>query len=326
LNSSVGYKSDIETHKVKASQLMVTGGCSQGLAWICRYFTVPGDTIFVEEATYYLAIELFKRDYKLNIVSVEQDKEGLLVNDKFEELCRLHKPKFIYTVPTHGNPTGKTIPEERRKKLIEVSRKYNFLILADEVYQLINFEQYIPPPPFAALDNEANSTVIAIGSFAKIFAPGLRLGWIQTKNSHYLGELSVSGEIESGGNAGTVTEIGLRLLELGLLKEQLQRYNQIYESRTRKGIEELKKNLKKYQLTFPEINGGYFVWVQLPPGMTGSKLLPICLSNNVRFAPGTFSSPNRDTLDNFVRFCFVYWTFEEIETGIKRFVKAIESI
>jgi len=212
------------------------------------------------------------------------------------------------------------------KKLIEVSRKYNFLIVADEVYQLINYGQYSPPPPFAALDNEENSTVISIGSFAKIFAPGLRLGWIQTKNSHYLDELSNSGEIESGGNAGTVTEIGRQLLEQGLQKEQLQRYNQIYESRTRKGIEELKKNLKKYQLTFPEINGGYFVWIELPPGMTASKLLPICLSNNVRFAPGTNSSPNRDTLDNFVRFCFVYWTFEEIEIGIKRFVKAIESI
>lgn len=115
------------------------------------------------------------------------DVNGAIVDSpKFEEMLVQHKPTLFYTIPTYHNPTGVCLSIERRRKLIELSKKYNFLIVADEVYQLLNFETLPPPTPMFALETSlypsaSDSTVISIGSFSKILGPGLRLGWIETK-------------------------------------------------------------------------------------------------------------------------------------------------
>ena len=145
-----------------------------GLDLICTLFSKPGDTIFVEEPSYFLALRIFA-DHGLNVVSLPMDKQGLVI-EAIEEYLDREKPVFLYTIPTFHNPSSVTLAADRRARLNQLSREHNFLIVADEVYQLLNYEGAPPSPLAAYIDG---NSVISLGSFSKIMAPGLRLGWIQ---------------------------------------------------------------------------------------------------------------------------------------------------
>ena len=155
--------------------LFITSGVSSALDLICTLYTQPGDVIFVEEPTYFLALRIFQ-DHGLKIISIPIDQDGLCL-DGLEERIDKYKPKLIYLIPSFQNPTGRTLPQERRKKLVELTRHRDVLILADEVYQLLAYTQ-TPPQPFAAYAG-VEKHVISLNSFSKILAPGLRLGWLQ---------------------------------------------------------------------------------------------------------------------------------------------------
>ena len=170
-----GFLSEQYNFKVDPDHLFTTAGISQGLDFICSLFTRPGDTIFVEKPTYSLALGIFA-DHGLNVVGLPMDENGLIIEALEEELAH-QTPVFLYTIPTFHNPTGRNLSAARREKLVQLSQEHNFLIVADEVYQLLAYTG-APPSPMAKYTEAA--TVISLGSFSKILAPGLRLGWIQT--------------------------------------------------------------------------------------------------------------------------------------------------
>jgi DNA-binding transcriptional MocR family regulator len=159
---------------MKPESLFVTNGVSKALDLICTLFTKAGDTIFVEEPTYFLALRIFA-DHHLNVISVDTDENGLIIEALEEKLAEFH-PKFLYLIPTFQNPTGQTLPQGRRDRLVELAQNHEFLLVADEVYHLLSYTER-PPKSFAAYIDVEN--VISLGSFSKILAPGLRLGWLQ---------------------------------------------------------------------------------------------------------------------------------------------------
>src|ERR1044071_270573 len=118
---------------VQLENIFVTNGVSSALDLICTVFTQAGDTIFVEEPTYFLAPKIFA-DHQLNIIPVPTDENGLVI-EALEEKLTKHKPRFLYTIPIHHNPSGATLIETRRARLIELAQQYDFLIIAAEVYQ-----------------------------------------------------------------------------------------------------------------------------------------------------------------------------------------------
>eukprot|EP01125_Pyxidicula_operculata_P009934 TRINITY_DN3269_c0_g1_i2.p1 TRINITY_DN3269_c0_g1~~TRINITY_DN3269_c0_g1_i2.p1 ORF type:complete len:257 (+),score=20.45 TRINITY_DN3269_c0_g1_i2:126-896(+) len=246
--------------------------------------------------------------------------------------------------------------EERRIRLIELSHKYNFIIVADEVYQLVNFGDYIPPKPLVYFDYKYLTTnsctnhdledsegsygkVISLGSFSKIMSPGLRLGWIQSLNQSLIKKIKNSGELLSGGNTNVVPTIGASLIDMGLLEEQITIYNRIYQSRTELGIRLLKKYFGNensiIKCHIPEVHGGYFVWVTFPSHINTKDVLDHCKTKYfVEFKPGHIFCPQDDdchnadgTLkhSNSIRFCFIKWNESEIEEGMERFSKAMET-
>ena len=154
----------------------------------------PGDTIFVEEPTYPYSFPIF-RDHGLKVVGVPLDGSGMDLG-KFEQLLAQHHPKLVYTIPSFHNPTGQTLALERRERLVELSRKHGFVIAADEVYQLLHHGTP-PPASFGTLAERGN--VVSLGSFSKILAPGLRLGWIQA-NPELMQRMLAQGALVSGGN------------------------------------------------------------------------------------------------------------------------------
>jgi DNA-binding transcriptional MocR family regulator len=180
-------------------QLLITAGASQALDLVCTRLARPGDTIFVEEPTYFLALLIF-RDHQLNVVGIPMDDKGLII-EALEENLRKRRPVFLYTIPAFHNPSAATLSAQRRERLVELSQVHGFTIVADEVYQMLNYTA-VPPQPFAA--HIGTGSALSLGSFSKILAPGLRLGWIQAAPAR-LEALLHAGLLESGGGLNPFT-------------------------------------------------------------------------------------------------------------------------
>ena len=179
---------------VDPDSLMLTSGISQALDFVCGRFTRPGDVVFVEEPSYPYSFPIF-RDHGLEILGVRVDGAGVDVDVLERELAK-RRPKLVYTIPAFHNPTGQVLDRVRRERLISLSREHGFIIVADEAYQLLHHGTP-PPPSFGALGGDGN--VLSLGTFSKILAPGLRLGWIQT-TPDLMTTLLASGALVSGGN------------------------------------------------------------------------------------------------------------------------------
>ncbi len=175
LNSLAGFLSEGYGDTANPDNLFVTGGNSQAIDLVSTVFAKPGDTVFVEEPSYFLAFQIF-RDHGLNIVGIPIDEDGLCV-DELERQLDSVKPAFVYTIPSYHNPGGQCTTAARRRQLIELAITHDFKIVADEVYQLLH---YFEPPPPAYGTMIASDRVLSLGSFSKILAPATRLGWIQT--------------------------------------------------------------------------------------------------------------------------------------------------
>lgn len=301
-----------------ADDFFVTSGASQGLDLICTLLTRPGDTILVEEPSYFLALRIFA-DHRLKVVSVPMDKDGLVV-EKLEEKVMQHKPVFVYTVPTFHNPSSITLTAGRRELLLQLSRKHNFIIVADEVYHLLSYEAIAPPPPMAAYID--SGTILSIGSFSKILAPGLRLGWIQA-GADLLKRFTGCGLLDSGGGLNPFTSaVVCSALEMGLQQTQLATLKKTY-SRRKSALNRALQERLPASVRFIEPTGGFFFWMEFPDSVDTEKMLVQARSNNVGYLPGIkFSSSN--SLRNFVRLSFSYYAIPQLEEGVKRLVSVIK--
>ncbi len=295
---------------VKPENLLTTNGISSALNLICDLFTQPDDTIFVEEPTYFLALRIFA-DHKLNLVSIPTDEAGLVIEQLEGKLKEVH-PKFLYFIPTFQNPSGHTLTQERRDRLVELSQKYDFMLVADEVYQFLSYTQ-MPPKSFAAYTNVQN--IIAMGSFSKILAPGLRLGWLHA-HPEKIKRFVECGLLDSGGGLNPFTSaIVAEVIESGGLEKNIARINDVYEGRVKVMDDALRQHLP--QLTYTVPHGGYFFWIRLPHGMDASSLRQKAAEFKVDFRPGIkFSSTGG--LRDYIRIGFAFYEKEEIVMGISR--------
>ncbi|RTZ94701.1 MAG: PLP-dependent aminotransferase family protein [Deltaproteobacteria bacterium] len=300
---------------VDPDELFVTAGISQALDLICALHTRPGDTVIVEEPSYFLALRIFA-DYKLNIIGTPIDENGLII-DALEEKLAKYNPVFIYTIPTFHNPAGVTLPVGRRKELVRLSDKYDFLIVADEVYQMLYYASK-PPLPMAYYD--ASNRVISLGSFSKILAPGLRLGWMHARPS-LLEPFISCGYLDSGGGLNPfVSSIVSSLIKLGQQKEYLNFLKQTYRTRMTTLTQALRQHIPALQFTDPQ--GGYFIWSCLPEGTDTEILLAAARKHKVGFQTGIrFSSAKG--LRNYLRFCFAFYGEEQLLKGVERLSRII---
>jgi 2-aminoadipate transaminase len=297
--------------------LFVTNGVSNALDLICTLFTQPGDIIFVEEPSYFLALRIFN-DHKLRVIPIQTDQAGLLIESLEEKLTEFH-PILLYLIPTFQNPTGQTLARERRERLIQLCQEYEFLILADEVYHFLN---YTAKPPDAFAEHIDVQNVISLGSFSKILAPGLRLGWIQTHPEN-IKRFVNCGLLDSGGGLNPFTSAIVRsVLESGKLEENIVKLVEIYRSR----VIVMDSALRRYlpMVTYVTPQGGYFFWVRLPENLDGMSLQKKAEPFKVSFRAGVrFSS--EDGMRDYIRLCFVHYEPEKIEEGIRRLKLCAES-
>jgi len=296
--------------------LFVNNGISNGLDSICTYFTHPGDTIFVEEPSYFLALRIFQ-DHDLRIVPVQTDGNGLIIED-LEERLKEQQPKFLYTIPTFQNPGGFTLSQDRRDKLVQLSQEHDFLIVADEVYHFLNYSGEQIKPFAAYTDLE---TVISLGTFSKILAPGLRLGWMQAHPTR-IKPLVSSGLLDSGGGLNPFTSaIVQELIDAGDLEKNIANLIATYHSRLRVIDAALRRELPQAEYETPQ--GGYFFWVRLP-GVDAGQLRDEAKAFHIGFRQGVLFS-SRDGMRDYVRLCYTFYDEEKIEEGVRRLSQCLSS-
>ncbi len=296
--------------------LMLTAGISQALDFACSRFTRPGDTVFVEEPSYPYSFQIF-RDHGLNVVGIPLDGNGMDLERCERELAR-HRPKLLYTIPSYHNPTGQTLSRERRERLVELSRRHDFIIAADEVYQLLHHGT-APPPSLGSMAESGN--VLSFGSFSKILGPGLRLGWIQT-NPELMRVLMASGALVSGGNFNHFTSHVVRqLLESGELAPFVAHLRTSYAARAEAMDTALRTHLGDV-VTWQKPQGGYFFWLELPSLADAAELQAAARGAATGFLPGTACSTGAG-LKNCLRLSFAHYAVPDIQEGIARLAKAL---
>ena len=304
---SKGYGFD-----VKSESLFVTNGISKALDLICTLFTKSEDTIFVEEPTYFLALRIFA-DHHLNVISIDTDENGLVIESLEEKLAEFH-PKLLYLIPTFHNPTGTTMQRERRERLVQLAKEHDFMIVADEVYHLLSYTQ-IPPKSFAAYIDADTENVISLGSFSKILAPGLRLGWLQA-HPEKIKRFNTCGLLDSSGGLNPFTSAIVHgVIESGGLENNINKLINIYRSRLRVMKSALHEHLPNVEYSVP--HGGYFFWLRLPENTDAKELRKNAQFFKVDFRPGTLFS-SRDELKNYIRLCYVHYEEDKIEEGMLR--------
>jgi DNA-binding transcriptional MocR family regulator len=296
---------------------MMTNGVSQALDMICTVFTQPGDVVIVEEPTYFLALRIFA-DHGLRVVCAPMDGAGLLPG-ALQSLLDAEHARLVYTIPTHQNPSGATLSAARRAEVLEICRAHNALLVADEVYHLLTYDGS-PPRPFAAWADDP--TVFALGSFSKLLAPGLRLGWLHAAPAR-MEALTAWGAAASGGGLGPFTSSLVQsLLELDLLRGHVETLRRTYAARRDALVDALQRHAGQH-LRFALPEGGYFLWAEQVQPVDVTRLTTAAAAERIDFRAGSrFSS--RGGLERMLRLCFAYYDEDTLAEGVRRLVRALE--
>ena len=268
--------------------LMLTAGSSQALDMICLAFTELGDTVLIEDASYFLAFQIFK-DRGLRLVSVPRDADGIdLV--ALQSLIEAHRPKLFYTIPFFSNPRGDSLPVENLVDVMTLCEKTSTLVVSDEAYQCLNFDGRA----CASIANRTSSDwVLSLGTFSKILAPGLRVGWLEGPRER-LNELANLGWVNSG---GAVNQWG-SLLVARMLADQavspiLSQIRQTLTTRASLMHEGLSASLGALA-HWHKPAGGYFFWIELKADIDTRQMLPAIRAKGVGYQPGvTFSAESQ---------------------------------
>lgn len=292
-----------------AEDILVTSGSSQGIDLACRVFLEPGDTVLVEDPTFLGALEIFQT-YEVDIVPIATDEHGMGMDALADALARNPAVKMIYTIPTFQNPTGTTLPLDRRQRMVELAREHNVAILEDDPYCELNYDgERIPP--IRTLDEER---VVYLGTFSKTIAPGIRTGWtVAAPEIHRL--LLANREVIDISN-DRVTMRTVYHTAVDFLDGHVAAARDVYRGRR----DAMMRALDAYMpagVTWSRPAGGFFVWITLPPHVDTAARAEAAARNGVIYFPGHWFYPKQDSR-NALRLSFSTVSEERIDEGVRR--------
>jgi 2-aminoadipate transaminase len=303
------------------ADIIITTGGQQAIDLIAKTLIDPGDPVICEAPTYPGAVPVFC-SYEADTHQVEMDDDGMRI-DKLEALLdRLdtagRRPKFIYSVPSFQNPAGVTLSGERRRRLVELAREREILVVEDNPYGLLRYEGE-PEPPLYQLDG--GDYVIYVGTLSKILSPGIRLGWAVAPPP--VMEKIVLGKQATDLCTSTLTQyFALEYFAEGRWREYIDSLCAIYRSRRDAMLEALTRHFPE-QATWTHPAGGLFVWATLPEYIDTSDLLAKALRANVAFVPGAAAFADGRRGSNSMRLNFSGSNEDEIREGIRRIGKVV---
>lgn len=310
-----------ENIEVSQDEMLVVSASQQGLDIVSKAFVDPGDAVIVAKPTYLGALQAFET-YGADMVGVESDDFGIIAESLEEKLEDLKKAgrqcKFIYIVPDFQNPTGTTIPEERRVKILELAKKYGTIILEDSPYRKVRFKGE-HQKTFYALD-KGEGNVITMFTFSKTLAPGLRLGYI-IGDKELIRKFVILKQALDLCTSPACQAIAEEYLKRGNIEKHIAEMAKLYGKKRDVMIAALRKYMPQ-GVSWTEPEGGLFLWVVMPENIDSEKMLETAIKNNVAYVMGSAFYPDGSG-KNTMRLNFSYSSFEEIDEGIKRLAKAI---
>ncbi len=300
--------------------IIVTTGGQQAIDLVTKTLIDPSDPVICEGPTYPGAVPVFCA-YEADTHHVETDEDGMRIDELERLLAQLdaegRRPKFIYTVPSFQNPAGVTLSLERRRRLVEIARERELLVVEDNPYGLLRYEGD-PLPPLYQLDG--GDYVIYLGTFSKILSPGIRLGWAVAPPP--VMEKIVLGKQASDLCTSTLTQyFVLEYFAEGRWREYIADLAEIYRERRDAMLEALERHFPP-QAEWSRPDGGLFLWATLPDYINTSDLLAKALRENVAFVPGSAAYVDGRGSSS-MRLNFSGSTADEIREGIKRIGKVV---
>src|SRR5574338_412637 len=305
--------------QVSPENVLITSGSQQALDFIGRVFINRGDHIVCESPTYLGALQAWNA-YGAQYISVRADQDGMVV-DELEAALRVG-PKFIYTLPNFQNPSGTTLPLERRLKMIELADKYGVPIIEDDPYGQLRYEgEHIPS--LVTLDsqyrNDNNGTysgnVIYLSTFSKLLAPGLRLAWVIAPQE-VIRRLVMTKQGADLHTASFNQYVAYEVGKGGFLDEHVKVIRAVYKER-RDVMFEMMEEMFPPGVSWSKPKGGMFLWGVLPEGMDAAEVLKRAIEKKVAFVPGESFHP-RGGGKNTMRLNFSYSSPDTIREGITR--------
>lgn len=301
----------VKVDNLTTDNILITSGSQQGLDFMAKAFINPGDVVLCESPTYLGAINAFKA-YEPRFVEVETDDDGMIMEDLERALKENENVKFIYVIPDFQNPSGRTMSIERRKGLIELANKYNVAVVEDNPYGELRFEGEILP---AIKHFDTEGRVIFLGTFSKVFSPGVRLGWIAADKEvlHKFVLIKQGADLQSS----TLDQIAVyKFLEDYDIEAHIDRIKEVYKRRKELMLNKMKEEFPEgIKVTNPD--GGLFTWVVLPEHINARELAMKALEKNVAFVPGGSFFPNGGH-ENTFRVNYSNMQDDRIVEGVKR--------
>jgi 2-aminoadipate transaminase len=309
---------------IEPQDLIVTTGSQQALDLIGKTMVSPGDKVIVEGPTFLATIQCF-RLYGADIESAPVDAQGVQV-DKLEELIVRHQPKFVYLIPTFGNPSGALLSLERRRRILELAVKHQVLIVEDDPYGDLYFGEP-PPPSLLALSKEVPGSrewLAHCGSMSKVLSPGLRVGWLVAQ-PELLAKATMCKQFSDAHTSTFAQATAAQYLKSGRMPATLQTVRRKYAERSHTMAEALKRELGD-AIEFTEPQGGLFFWARLT-GAGGKvkdagEFAKRAIEQGVAFVPGApffAKDPDRTSL----RLSFATADVAKINEGMQRLAKAL---
>ena len=305
-----------ENIDAKLENVMVTTGSEQAIDLVGKAFVNPGDTVLVEEPTYLCALDVF-RSYGANFVSVPMDDDGMKM-DALEEALKAHpETALVYTVPNFQNPTGRTMPAERRKKFAELAAKYDVPVLEDNTYGDIRFAgEHVPS--VKSFDHAGK--VFYMSTFSKILAPGFRLGWL-VADPKVIEKLTVLKQSADLHTDNLVQYVVTEFFKENDVDAHVKEISDLYGKRKQLMIDGIKKYFPK-DVKYTDPEGGMFLWVEVPGVTDTVELFKQCLEHNVAFVPGDPFFAGKPQPGTF-RLNYSNMQEDQIEVGLKRLGEAL---
>ncbi|MFF4401324.1 PLP-dependent aminotransferase family protein [Streptomyces sp. NPDC001480] len=316
LRTALADRTTVRGLPTDPDDILVTTGSQQALSLLATALLEPGDTVLVEDPCYLAALQAF-RFAGARILPVPSDAHGV-DPEALAQLVARERPKLLYTVPTFQNPTGRTMPAVRRAAVAAVAARHGLWIVEDDPYGELRFEG--ERVPWIATYPGGQDRTVLLGSFSKVMAPGLRLGWLRAPAE--LRRACAVAKQAADLHTPTVNQLAAaRYLADNDLDAHVTRVAAAYRDRRDAMLAGLPGALPAGS-TWNRPEGGMFLWARLPEPYDTTALLPDVVRHDVAYVPGApfhTAEPDRSTL----RLCFVTQTPEEITEGLRRLAKGL---
>lgn len=298
---------------VEMDEIMVTTGSQQGLSLLAQTFLDPGDVVFLETPTYLGAIQAFQA-LQAKMMMIPSDEQGI-IPDELEKMLKHVRPKFLYLIPNYQNPSGKVMGLERRKALLRVAQAYDLLVVEDNPYGELRFEGEALPNLLDLADH-----VIYLGTFSKVLAPGLRVGYV-VANPDITNHLCQTKEgVDLHSNNLTQRAV-LEFLNAGLLPKHIEKLRTVYGERRDAMVRAIQTYLgDDVEMIVP--SGGLFLWARFKNITNSFDYVQETIRQNVLYVPGALFYPD-GRVSSEIRLNYSCSTPEVIDEGVQRLARAI---